>query len=93
MINDNAFMFNRILVCNTAIYDEVDKSGNFIGSMILPQRASSSLMIINLHIYNQLQIQKTKILTKIRTSIKLLTLSKTIISSLKNPVFILLRKY
>ena len=25
MINDNAFVFNRMLGCNTAIYDEVDK--------------------------------------------------------------------
>ena len=57
MINDNAFVFNRILGYNTAIYDEVDKSGNLIGSMILPQRVSSSLMIITLLIYNQLQFQ------------------------------------
>ena len=83
MINDNAFVFNRMLGYNTAIYDEVDKSGNLIGSMILPQRASSSLMIITLHIYNHLQFERTKILTKNRTSIKLLTFSKTIISALK----------
>ena len=81
MINDNAFMFNRMLGYNTAIYYDVDKSGNLIGSMILPQRALSSIMIITLHIYNQLQIQKTK----------MLTLSKPIILSLKNPMFILLQ--
>ena len=93
MINDNTFVFDRMLGCNTAIYDEVDKNGNLIGSMILPQRASSSLMIITLHIYNHLQFERTKILTKNRTSIKLLTFSKTIISALKNPMFILLLKY
>ena len=29
MINDNAFVFNRMLGCNTAIYDDVDKKWQF----------------------------------------------------------------
>ena len=29
MINDNVFVFNRMLCCNTAIYDEVDKKWQF----------------------------------------------------------------
>ena len=29
MINDNVFVFNRMLGCNTAIYDEVDKKWQF----------------------------------------------------------------
>ena len=83
MLNENAFVYNKMLGYNTVIYNDVDKIGNLIGSMILSQRASSTLVINTLHIFNQLQIQMTKILT----------LSKPIISSLENPMFILIQKH
>ena len=31
MLNDNAFVFNKMLGYNTAIYDDIDKNGNLIG--------------------------------------------------------------
>ena len=71
MLNDNAFVFNRMLGHNTAIYDDVDKNGNLIGSMILPQRAISNLVIIISHIFNQLQMKLTKMLTLMMTLISL----------------------
>ena len=83
MLNGNAFVFNRMLGYNTAIYDDVDKSGNLIGLMILPQRATSSLVIQFSHIYNQLQIQMTK----------MLILLKPIISLSENQWFIRLQKH
>ena len=57
MLNDNAFVSNRMLGYNTVIYDDVDKPGNLIWSIIVPQRASSNTITITLLIYNQLQFQ------------------------------------
>ena len=71
MLNDNAFVFNRMLGHNTAIYDDVDKNGNLVGSMILPQRATSSLVIFISHIFSQLQMKLTKMLTLMITLISL----------------------
>ena len=84
MLNDNAFCFNWMLGYNTAKYEDIDKkNGNLIGSMIPPHRATSSLVINISHIFSQLQIKMTK----------MLTLLKTIILLSEDQWFICLQKY
>ena len=61
-LNDNAFVFNRMLGYNTVIFDEIDKNGNMIVLMILRRHVTSSSRILISPIFSRLQISMTKIL-------------------------------
>ena len=82
-LNDNAFVFNRMLGYNTAIFDEIDKNGNMIVLMILRRHVTSSSTILISPIFSLLQISMTKILIIIFLIILLY----------KKQMFILLQKY
>ena len=83
-LNDNAFLFNRMLGCNTTIFDEIDKkNGNMIVLMILRRHVTSISTILMSSIFSLLQIPMTKILM----------LFSLIILLYKKQIFILLRKY